>query len=218
MSSASQVQSEPSASKRKRTAGSDTGQDSTKRKNPERVYLVLHETEDPYTPLSHEIIGAYISLQDANAIAFDFWRKHYGHYNKLFEEIEQGSQTLDKGMILYGGGGNDGTMHILCIDSKDIGDGPYMKLQQMDDPKMINTYKYGEHGISDKRYREHEYSCGTLMLTMTSLLTRRDPAAITALTKNQCKEQRKQAKARELITSSNTDKATLKDAQAPAQA
>ena len=118
MSSASQIQSEPSASKRKRTEGSDSVQDSTKTRTPERVYLVLHETEDPYISLSHEIIGAYRSLSDANAAAYEFWENDYGQYDEAFEEIEQGDQVPDEETFLYKDVKKDGAMHNVCIDDE----------------------------------------------------------------------------------------------------
>ncbi|MCJ1317537.1 hypothetical protein MMC15_002862 [Xylographa vitiligo] len=105
-----------SAPKRKRTAGSNPMQASTESKTPEKVFVVLHEEEEQDTPLSHEILGAYRSLQDANAAAYDFWEENYSGHDELFEKIKRGDEIPDEARILYKGVKKDGTMHNLCVD------------------------------------------------------------------------------------------------------
>ena len=105
-----------SAPKRKRTAGSNPIQASTESKTPEKVFVVLHEEEEQDTPLSHEILGAYKSLQDANAAAHVFWGKNYSAHDELFEEIKRGDEIPDEARILYKGIKTDGTMHNFRVD------------------------------------------------------------------------------------------------------
>ncbi|MCJ1294751.1 hypothetical protein MMC34_006309 [Xylographa carneopallida] len=118
MSRTSPSQTEFLPAKRKRTARSESVQALVKSKTPEKVFLVLHETEGEDRPLYHEVLGVYSSLQDANAAAYDFWEEIYSYYDETYEEAEQGDQAPDGENFLYKGRKDDGAMHNLYIDDE----------------------------------------------------------------------------------------------------
>ncbi|MCJ1405924.1 hypothetical protein MMC11_009158 [Xylographa trunciseda] len=110
-------QSEPPAAKRKRTEGSAPVQALPKSTLPQEVFLVRldDEGQDDNQP-RQEILGVYVSVEKANAVAYDYWEQYYGWIDEDPRGVEEGAKPPDGADFLYKGIQKDGSRHILSVD------------------------------------------------------------------------------------------------------